>query len=291
MHSNKVLQGCGSRSRKHGRRAFRFTLCLFSIVGVLYLGTAWSGGDGVPTMPGDIALRLTLFTQNGAITAGEPLIAKIELTNKSEKEVELSLGNNRHPTTYMEVRSQNGQIVACTPRPDPHADEVAFGCTLKPGDSHTKFWVISALYQFKEPGVYTVRVQQLKPSEGLPVLAEDTAMVRVTPFDAAKLEARCEEVFQPLRTGTSHRTDLPMAVRTKALYSVRYEAALPYLEWIAVEWDGQYACLAMRRIATERAISILSSLAAREDGSGKAARNALKMPLEITDVMWEMNDY
>ena len=149
--------------------------------------------------------------------------------------------------------------------------------------------VLTGLYQFQKPGEYSVRVQQFGEFErGFPVLAEDTASVRVLPFDASRLGARCEELFRPLRTHSSSRTDIPQQVRVAALYSVRSDLVLPYLDWMAREFASRYACRAIRRVGTTRAERLLNALAARRDKVGEAARKAMKMPVENTSPVWEM---
>jgi hypothetical protein len=140
--------------------------------------------------------------------------------------------------------------------------------------------IITGLYQFREPGEYTVLAQQLELSPQFPVLAEDRGRVKVLPFDSSRLERRCEELFGALRKGTSDRTDLPMGARTKALYSVGHDAVLPYLDWMARTWQDRYAVRSMLRIGTERAMKLVNALAARKDRAGEAARQALKMRLE-----------
>ncbi|MDO8589518.1 MAG: hypothetical protein Q7T82_21045 [Armatimonadota bacterium] len=239
---------------------------------------------------GDLNLRLTLITQGGAITMGEPLIARIDLTNSSGDAVEVNLGNNLNPGTCLEILDDKGELLASTPRPEPHVEGMKMIRTLEPAQVYSQHWVVSALYQFKRPGVYTVRVRQLRFADALPVLAEDEAQLRVLPFNRTLLEARCDVIFREMR-GLTKGQKLPLSAYTKALYSVRDEAALPHLEWMGREWEDKHAFIALRRIGTKRATDILSRLSSRQDGAGKAARRALEKPLDKTDIMWEMNYY
>ena len=239
----------------------------------------------------DIEIQIFPYTKEGTITAGEPLIAKVDIINKSEKEQKLVLGNNVHPYTYMEVLDQNGKTVASTPKPENIVDGISMLYALKPGESFTRHLVVSALYKFKSPGMYTIRIQQMEPNEGLSVMAEGTATVNVLPHSSSRLEARCNEISRAMRGLDKTKEKLPISAYTKALYSVDDEAGLPSLEWMVREWDNKHACLVMRRIGTQRANDVLSSLATREDGPGKAARSAMKWSLEATDIMWEINYY
>ena len=232
---------------------------------------------------GDISLSVTLLSKDGTLSAYEPLLARIEWLNQTKETIWLVGGQ---PNTYLEIRDHKGSRVAATPRPS-HGGIPGLR-RLAPGEVRTATWVITGLYQFRQPGEYTIRLELLERVKELPVLAEDSASIRVVPFDASRLEARCEELFQPLRKYSSSKTNIPASARTKALYSVRHDTVLPYLDWIARELHSSYACRAMRRIGTERARELLGTLAARDNEAGEAARKALKMDLESTvrDVVW-----
>ncbi len=231
---------------------------------------------------GDITLNLELLTRDGTISAGEPLLGRIQRTNQSGQHIHLLLGSSRGKITYLTVRDGDGELVAAMPRATclPQImcpQEYLGGMSWRPGENRSEVWVITGWYQFQEAGEYTVHVQLLdRAKEGLPVISEDRASVRVTPFDGSRLEARCDEIFQPLRKGMSSRTDVPMVARVKALYSVRNDIVLPYLDWIARQWPNPYTCDAIRRIGTERAEKLLDALAAREDRVGKEVRKGAK---------------
>ena len=255
---------------------------------------AGSAGESESLPPaakvGDISLSVTLLTKDGTITAGEPLLARIEIANLSGHNIQHSMGNDLWKTTCLEVRDQEGKLVAGTPRPPYREGGWAGWRRLRTGETSSKVWVVTSLYQFEEPGTYTVRVQELDHSEDLPVIAEDTTTVRVLPLDASRLEARCEEIFQPMRKGGCSKTGIPDSVRVHALYSVSHDVVLPYLDWMARKWDDRYACRAIRRVGTEKAQTLISTLAAREDKVGVAARQALDMPLRSRNIFWAMGD-
>lgn len=237
---------------------------------------------------GDISLSVTLLSKDGTLSAYEPLLARIEWLNQTKETILLLIGTGRALATHLEVRNSDGETVAAMPRPQPSRTGGSGAWRLKPGEVRTGTWVITGLYQFRQPGEYTIRLELLEWVKELPVLAQAGASIRVVPFDASRLEARCEELFQPLRGYSSSKTNIPTSARTKALYSVRHDIVLPYLDWIARERHSSYACLAMRRIGTERARELLGTLAARDNEAGEVARKALKMDLESTvrDVVW-----
>lgn len=246
------------------------------------------GSEAYSAMPGDIGLSLEVLPREGTITAGEPLLARIKVTNLSGEDLDFCPTAGGASTTYLEVRDDKDQVVAATPRPRLREGGLRFPRHLSPGKCLTWVWVLTALYEFEKPGLYTVCAQQLELEEGLPVIAEAAESVRVLPFDASRLEARCEEIFGPLRKRSWPRTDLPMDVRLKALYSVRNEVVLPYLEWLAREEGAKYACRAMLRMGTEKAKNIVNALAVRQDSGGEAARAAMKMALQPRNLLWDM---
>lgn len=236
--------------------------------------------------PGDIGIRLTPLI--GVITAGEPLLARVEIVNQTDKQLHLSMGNSLGSTTYFEVRNSKGEMVAATPKPQEGG--MAGLLELNAGQVRTFTWIISALYEFREPGNYTLHVQQLVPRQDQPVvLAEDRAPVTVLPFDAAKLKARCDQLLdlRSIEEKTPY-SDLAVGTRTRAIYSVRDDIVLTHLERIAREWAGPYAVRAMRRLGTEKALKLVNQLAAEEGKTVEVARAALTMRLEPRNIVWDM---
>jgi len=182
---------------------------------------------------------------------------------------------------HVDVFDSAGKILAETHRPPFLGDLLSSGFSLSPGETKSKPLVISALYQFKKPGKYLVRFQQLQLSEKGDVIAEGRVVVRVLPFDAKRLDARCAELW---KIG-------PKNYNLKALYATRNDIVLPYLDLMARDWADRYAVVAMRRIGTKRANMLIKSLAARQDEVGDAARKAMSMPLETKDLDWSMGGY
>jgi hypothetical protein len=252
---------------------------------------------GRPALLSNIEVHVTLIVSNNTITAGEPLLARVALANRSDRAGCVSMGNSSGSTTCLEVLDTNGKVIAATPKRHRNIDDMSGLKSFAPSEIYTQVWVISGLYEFRLPGDYTIRVRQFDESQlslgsgSLILVSEDTVALRVLPHDPAQLKARCEEIFLPLRNATSGRTDVPMSARTKALYSVRDDLVLPYLEWMAQAWHDSYACLAMRRIGTPNALALLQDLAARDDKVGRAAKSALARDSEKKDSLWDINWY
>jgi hypothetical protein len=231
---------------------------------------------------GDISLTLTLLAEKNTITAGEPLIARATVTNKTNDLLEIL---NNSVRSYLTVADESGKIVAASIDPGELKRFMGLreaGRRLGGGKSFTDTWIISGLYQFQKPGKYVLNLQRWGDDEKSPILAEARVTLTVLPYDSARLMARGEELFAPVKTHGA-MGDIPLTARVKAIYSVRNNIALPYLDWAAKEWADKYAVLAMRRIGTPEATRYISALTARKDSVGKAAGEALTLPLAPTD--------
>ncbi|MHB0935797.1 MAG: hypothetical protein ACYDCO_01245 [Armatimonadota bacterium] len=243
--------------------------------------------------PGDLTLGITFMTADGAICAHEPLLARIELVNKAKEPVSVPM------LTSLEITDSDGKVVAAIPPPEVSLDFFHATHDLLPGEKYCTLWVISALYQFDTPGTYTLHVHWLQYQGGgkLVDLVAGTANIRALPFDEARVTARCEELYQPLYRNNQVFTilidqqtyivplpkdEMGAGLRARALRSVRHDLALPYLDWMAHEWENADTCYAIRQIGTPRAAALLEALAKRQDNLGKAARSALTMTHKVS---------
>ncbi|MBI2843080.1 MAG: hypothetical protein HYX78_06740 [Armatimonadetes bacterium] len=147
-------------------------------------------------------------------------------------------------------------------------------------------FIPSGIYQFKKPGIYSVRIMLLgppgkitsKPSDLGPVVAEVTIPVSVRPFDEKRLRERCDELIEPRMLHPSNLKDFPPHENMMALWSVRHNAALPTLKFVAEHW-GEYSCgwptaVAIRRIGTPESAALLKAIGSRTDRMGQCARSA-----------------
>lgn len=233
--------------------------------------------------PGSVGLELRLIPQRGTISAGEPLLAELIVTNITPHEVWVLAGNSSAQTTCLRIRNADGRLLAATPcsqSPENMSDTIMSVHRVEPGGEWSRTWVLSAWYPFAHPGSYTIEAQLLgHGSNGgpAPLLAAAVASLNVLPYDGVRLQACCDEIVA---------SDLAVSVKSKALYSVRDDVALPYLDWRARTTGSPYPILAMRRVGTQRAQKLIEQLAARTDRVGDAARHALAMPLEAT--LWDV---
>ncbi len=225
----------------------------------------------------DLALAVRFLPDGGMISAGEPVIAALDITNRSREAVEVLLGSNEVPAAHIALCDHEGRCVAQTPRADKRPDGLCGLKALEPDATYTTYWVITALHSLDAPGLYELRATLVNWMNWT-VLCEARAELRVDAFDAERLDARCDQIYRS--------TDLPPAVRWKAICSVRHDIALPYLDAMATAHGGTGACLAMRRIGTARAEALLEALASRDDRVGEAARKAREMDLETS--IWDV---
>ena len=142
--------------------------------------------------PGDVQVKLKLLTSSGTITAGEPLIARVDFINQMDKSVRIR-GNGVGPDSCVEVLNSEQKVVASTPR---IVQEEGFHgvAQLAAHETRTQYCVVSGLYQFVTPGTYTIRITQFDGSADFGVVSEASGDVQVLPKNAARLDARCEEI-------------------------------------------------------------------------------------------------
>lgn len=200
---------------------------------------------------GDLTLALKLYTKDGAISAREPLIAKLTILNKSKHTVSVSRGVSDF-SIRVTVFDKSGNALAETPQPRTRASNMSFPMRLAPGASHSRILIISALYSFERPSNYTVRVQQLESAASGKSIAECAANVRVLPYDAKRLHATLDKLVGPVRGAwtPTNRVEAHLwsnAVRRKALLSVQDEIAVPYIQKCRIISSNEAAARIMAR--------------------------------------------
>jgi hypothetical protein len=230
---------------------------------------------GEDVVQNDIQLKVTLYNTKASVTAYEPILIKTMLSNTSAREIRFSPSIN---PILIEIQDVNHNIVA-KPMPSlPGRDNISALWLIAPGKSRDITWIVSSLYTFEKPGLYTINAYVRFAGEPIGRIAESSVAITIAAFDATKLENRCEEIFKPIRVHEDVGK-FSIGTRAKALYSIHNDIVLPYLDWIAREWADRYACLAIRRIGTKRAIDLIDILAARKDKVGLAARQSLNLSI------------
>ena len=241
--------------------------------------------------PDRLALRvLSVLPDRGVISAYEPIIVNVMLTNVSSSRV--GVYSSGDFDVRIEVRDSDGRPVGDSPVHS-YGEVMSSSHALSPGQSMRSWFIPSAVYQFKNPGRYSVRIMLLDPpgkitntpSDLGPAWAEATIPVDVRPFDGARLRARCDELIEPRKLRPSSLYDFPPHEHMMALWSVRHNAALPALRFVADNWgEFSYAwptAVAIRRIGTPESAVLFKALSSRRDRMGRTARSAAKEGIRI----------
>lgn len=238
----------------------------------------------------DLDISVHLYTRDGTITAQEPLLAKVTAANRTDHTV---MADYRCPGGFqcnITVFDENGAVVATTPPRRPYASGVsADASSVLTGQVATKTLVISALYPFSKVGKYTVRVQLLDAYSDSKVIAQDSADVRVLPYDAKRLKATIEELSKPINDPSASGNEIEVyrwsdGVRGKAILSIRDGMATPYVYTGGIIGPD------------DRASHIMSD---RKEGmdwtpgriiwpSGQGELEAIR---KVSELMWAMNIY
>jgi len=222
-----------------------------------------------PLGPGPLEMSVGLIPEDGTISAYEPLVAKVMLTNTGTEPVKVAKSGTLN--WRLQVRDTAGNLVAVTPRELLPGDFMAYGQQVEPGEADTTPMVVSALHTFSEPGEYEVRVQRQLLTEHFPVLDEASATVTVLPFDEERLVARCRELLE-------EEDAVAPDAWFRAICSVRHGSATPVLIEAARQYPRSETFRALREVGTPQTLQALAEHAARTDHAGKAARSIQDEP-------------
>jgi len=215
-----------------------------------------------------LAMRLISMPGSDVISAYEPVVMLLETTNLSAAAVSLSAWTTQH-TMQIDIRDGQGKEVAGLPKLPIPLDFMHAVYRLKPGETLESVLIISALYTFSTPGIYTIELQQFDTEREHPnVLAMAQAKVTVQPFDAARLLARIDRIREGTRT-----TEL-LSQSVKTFYTLRHNLAIPVLAARVRQSGDVYAARALRRLGTPEAMQQLEALEAEGEKASKAVRDA-----------------
>lgn len=270
----------------------RWALALI-LLAAMGLPAPVEAANGMPryAVRGDLSMRVVrVLPDKGVISAHEPVIVEVEVTNISDELVEVYYSGDL--STRIEVRDHRGKVVGDSPVYS-YAEVGSSIRRLTPGQIMQSSFVPSAVYQFRRPGDYSVKIILLgepgkiteKPSDLGPVLAETTVHVSVRPFDGKRLRARCNELIEPRTLHPSALPQFPPQGNMMALWSVRHNAALPALKFVTKYWgEFSYAwptAVAIVRIGTPESAALLKALESRTDRMGRVVRSAETAGLRI----------
>jgi hypothetical protein len=129
---------------------------------------------------------LTISAPNTEVTLGGEVSIEIRQTNLSEQTIDCSaqVDSGVNYNFKYDVRDQHGTAAAKVVRAHPELGPAASyqGCNLPPGKSHTSGSLLSRIYQFNQPGEYTIQVS--RPDTGNPgggIVKSNTITITVLP--------------------------------------------------------------------------------------------------------------
>jgi hypothetical protein len=266
---------------------------LLAALGSLNIVGSTKAGEPRSVISGKRALRVVRVTPgNGVISALEPVIVEVEITNTSSELV--GVWSSTDLSARIEVRDSHGRMVGASPVYT-YADVMSTSYSLVPGQSMRSFFIPSVVYPFRKPGSYSVRIMLLNPPRKItykasdlgPVTAEVTIPVSVQPFDKERLKKLCNKLIEPRMLRPSGLKDFPPNENMMALWSVHNNAALPALKFVIDNWsEHSYSSPtleAIRRIRTPESTALLKAVGSRHDRIGRSARSAKQADLRIHD--------
>jgi hypothetical protein len=113
------------------------------------------------------------------------------------------------------------------------------------------------------------------------LISQNVTTLTATSAAETSLQQQCAAIFAPVHAQRDP-TDFPSRARRQALYYVRDDAVLPYINWLISHGQAPDACVALRRIGSKRSLELLSNLTKRTDAIGLTARQSLQRPVGPT---------
>jgi hypothetical protein len=161
--------------------------------------------DEVPTRKSQQSnnppFKIAITTQKTTVVSGEDVLVDVSLTNTSNQDVyegaAYMTGINLDSTLRFEVRDEDGKLVPkrVYPNEEFRTGSVRFR-TIPAGQTLTQTQPVSALYDMRKPGKYTVQVWRGNPDYDI---KSDIVTVTVTPSD--KVPTTSPTVITNLQTG------------------------------------------------------------------------------------------
>lgn len=233
-----------------------------------------------------LQISLTILATNNTIVAKEPFFARLDITNPTKNDATIINGGCRGSTIYFSVNTSDGTKLFETPRPR-YADALSFPTGIRAGETYSKTLILSGLYNFAKPGDYIIVVRRYEDSMEDIVLNENSARLKVLPYDAVQLKRRCDALAASMKREEGSE-QLEVGFCAKALYSVQDNVVLPHLEWMVIAWDDTNAIKAAKRIGTPEAKAMVAKFANADGRVGHAVKDT---QLDFSDWSWNIRMY
>jgi len=137
--------------------------------------------------PNQAPFKVVVAVENSTVVAGSDVAVDVSLTNTSNQDVSEGVmykGTGIDSTLRFEVRDGNGKLVPKRTYPHP---ELATGSvkfrTISVGETLTQHQTVSALYDLRKPGKYTVQVFRRSSANPDDDIKSNIVTITVTPRD------------------------------------------------------------------------------------------------------------
>lgn len=132
---------------------------------------------------------ISIVADSPQVTAGSNACVNVSLTNNSSEVLHLSGGANEYtgldPSYRFEVRDQGGNLAQERAYPHPPLTHIVYNYALEPNQLYSQDQCVSALYDMRTPGHYTIQAFRSAPNN-TPQSAEVASnIVGVTVLPAA----------------------------------------------------------------------------------------------------------
>jgi len=135
----------------------RLTTLALAILAAMAVTLPATADDAPRAKPGDLDMTLSVAGP-GTVTAYEPVVLRESLENATDHVVTQQIQPDY--TTRIEIRGADGKLAAQTPLLNIPGDFLVGIRRYAPGQTHTSYLVISAIYSFKDAAKYTITVSE-----------------------------------------------------------------------------------------------------------------------------------
>jgi hypothetical protein len=209
-------------------------------------------------LPADVAAgRLAIALRlEPTYSLHEPVVATLEIHNRTAVPVDLDLGKNARGNLLVTVTEPDGHREVRQPLEPPDGIFFPGNVAVPPGGSYETDLVLNDWDGFAQPGRYAVSVELLHqavvPS---PATLAAAASLEVGPYDSGALRTSCERLAQRTLTGRGERA----TAAAHALSFAADEACLPALAQVFHAGFGpRYAVMAgLARLGTKAALAVV----------------------------------
>jgi hypothetical protein len=209
-----------------------------------------AGSEGSPLL---IELRL----EKSNYSLREPVVATLEIHNRTTASMDLDLGKNAIGNLRVTVTDPTGHQEMRTPAPElPDGLSFPGSITLAASGHYDKDLVLNDWHDFTQPGRYTVRLDLLN-QVAIPntTALSTTSSLEVGPQNSAELRATCERFAQRAIAGSGATAD----VAAHALSFAADEVCLPAMARVFHAGFGPRISVVdgLARLGTEKALAVI----------------------------------